>query len=171
MPNLGQPGCNSQLGSASFTPRRNPGGTAGLASHLLAIKSLRAWESISSELSSAANPGDELANESHSRLPTGLGAGSPEELFAFPFSPWMSVAVWSLGVFSGASCQVGSTCCVLESARLPGVQGWSLAPLLAWHGTAPSHSRVLCAWGHGGVRGLDLVLTIVGLCRRRAAGQ
>lgn len=98
---LGQPGCNSQLGSASFTLRRNPGGLAGLASHLLAIKSLRAWESISSGLCSAANPGDEPANQSCSQLPTGLRAGSPEELFAFSFTPWMSVAAWSLGYLLG----------------------------------------------------------------------
>lgn len=98
---LGQPGDNSQLGSASFTPRRNPGGLAGLASHLLAIKSLRAWESISSGLCSAANPGDEPTNESCSQLPTGLRAGSPEELFAFSFTPWMSVAAWSLGYLLG----------------------------------------------------------------------
>ncbi|XP_032301518.1 uncharacterized protein LOC116653633 [Coturnix japonica] len=57
-------------GSASFTPRRNPGGLAGLASHLLAIKSLRGWESISSELS---KPRDKAANERPSQLPTGLG--------------------------------------------------------------------------------------------------
>lgn len=97
MPDLGQPGRNSQLGSASFTPRKNPGGPAGLPSHLLAIKSLRAWESISSELTSAADPGAEPANKSCSRLPTGLRAGPAEVLFAFSFTPWMGVAAWSSG--------------------------------------------------------------------------
>ena len=143
-PDLGQPGCNSQLGSASFTPRRNPGGPAGLASHLLAIKSLRAWESISSELSSATNPGDEPANESCSQLPTGLGAGSPEELFAFSFTPWMSVAAWSSG------CLLGRELLGREHALRAGGCKASLCTGLepgTFPGTALSPSRALCAWG------------------------
>lgn len=77
---LGQPGHRSQLGSASFTPGRNPGGPAGLASHLLAIKTLRGWESISSELS---KPRDEPANERCSQLPAAPGLAGQESCLLF----------------------------------------------------------------------------------------
>lgn len=53
------------------------------------------------------------------------------------------------GVFFGANCQAGSsTCCVLEGVRLHGTQGWSLAPLLAWHSTATQQRLLrIGLWG------------------------